>query len=494
MKVKTDKFVEGARKELKNTHTRGLLSVMTTVISAIRQNAMSTFSDPEAATEFSRAIRAEAVARLPELLEEFEKNATAHGAKVFWAADAGEANEFILKIAKERGIKYVTKGKSMVTEETGLNEVLTENGIEVFEADLGEFIAQQLERPPFHIVGPAINIPVEEICDIFMEKAEMKEPTHDPVELGAAARRFLRDKFHHLGMGITGVNVAVAETGTIINVENEGNIRFCKSSPKTQVSVMTLEKVVPTMNDAVHIVRMLCRNCTGQKISSYVSMDTGPRLEGEIDGPEELFIVIVDNGRSDFYGDPQSREALRCIRCGGCMYNCPVYTKIGGYPYGWAYSGPMGQVLNPLLLGLDKTQDLYRACTLCGECKAICPAGIDHPSMFLSYRARDVERDIEHGARPRPVTESAFTALFTWAAKKAARWNLGTKSVRPLFNSGAEDGMVKRFFGALKGWFSIRDLPIISEETFRERMMDRDEDENDKDATGELPPDENGRP
>ncbi len=477
MKVKTDKFVETARRELGNTHTRGLLSVMTTVISAVRQNAMSSFPDPQAATEVGRAIRAEAVARLPELLEEFEKNAVARGAKIFWASDAAEANEFILKLAKERDIKYVTKGKSMVTEETGLNEVLTQNGIEVFEADLGEFIAQQLDRPPFHIVGPAINIPVEEICDLFMEKAGMEEPTHDPVELGAAARRFLRDKFHHLEMGITGVNIAVAETGTIVNVENEGNIRFSKSSPQTQVSVMTLEKVVPTMRDAVHMVRMLCRNCTGQKISAYVSMDSGPKQEGEIDGPEELFIVIVDNGRSSFYGDPQARQSLQCIRCGGCMYSCPVYTKVGGYPYGWAYSGPMGQVLNPLLLGLEVTQDLYRACTLCGECKSICPGGIDHPSMFLSYRAKDVERDVEYGGKARPLKESASAAVFAWAAKKAGRWKLGIKGIRPFFNRGVEDGVVRKFFGALKGWFRSRDLPIISEKTFREQMEDIDEKE-----------------
>jgi L-lactate dehydrogenase complex protein LldF len=360
-----------------------------------------------------------------------------------------------------------------VTEELGLNDVLIQNGIEVFESDLGEFIAQQLGRPPFHIVGPALNVPVEEICDIFMKKAGMEEPTLDPVELGAAARKFLRDKFHHLGMGITGVNLAVAETGTIINVENEGNIRLTKSSPRTQVSVMTLEKVVPTMNDALHVLRLLCRNCTGQKLSAYVSMDSGPKKDDEIDGPEELFIIIVDNGRSDFYGDLKTREALRCIRCGACLTSCPIYTKVGGYSYGWAYSGPMGQVLNPLLLGLDKTQDLYRACTMCGECKTICPSGIDHPSMFLTYRAMDVARDQTHRGKARPLKESASVGLFTWATRRASRWNIGARIIRPLFNRRARKGIVSRFAGAFEGWFKSRDLPALPQKTFHERMQER---------------------
>ena len=480
MKVKTDKFVEAAKEGLDNAQTRNLLNMMHMFASASLGIAMASFPDPAAALELGRSIRGEAIARLPELLEEFEKNITARGAKVLWARDAAEANAMILKIATERNIKYVTKGKSMVTEELGLNDVLTENGIEVFESDLGEFIAQQLNRPPFHIVGPALNIPVEEICDIFMKKADMKEPTLDPVELGAAARRFLRDKFHHLELGITGVNVAVAETGTIINVENEGNIRLTKSSPRTQVSVMTLEKVVPTMRDALHVLRLLCRNCTGQKLSAYVSMDSGPARDGEIDGPEELFVVIVDNGRSDFYGDLQTREALRCIRCGVCLTSCPIYTKVGGYAYGWAYSGPMGQVLNPLLLGLDKTQDLYRACTMCGECKKICPSGIDHPSMFLSYRAMDVDRDLKHRGKARPMKESASIGVFAWATERASRWNLGAKTVRRLFNRQARDGIVSRFAGAFEGWFKSRDLPAMPEKTVHERMEEQAEEKTSK--------------
>ncbi len=256
---------------------------------------------------------------------------------------------------------------------------------------MGEFITQLLKRPPFHIVGPAINIPAEQVRDIFMEKGVLDVPTTDPVQLGRAARRFLREKFRRVDMGITGVNMAVAETGTIINVENEGNIRFSKSSPRIQVSVMTIEKVVPTLGDAMHLLRVLCRSCTGQPITVYATLDNGPRRPGELDGPEELHVVILDNGRSKAFQDPVIREVLRCIRCGACLNACPVYGKIGGYPYGWAYSGPMGQVLNPALLGLASTSDLYGACTLCQKCKTICPAGVDHPKVLLYYRQKSVE-------------------------------------------------------------------------------------------------------
>ncbi len=469
MEIRTSLFKEVAEKEIKNPYARLFLKAMPAVIAARRKSVMGTFPDPDAAQAGGQAIRAEVVARLPELLEEFEKNALAQGAKVLWARDARQANELVLALARERNVTYVTKGKSMVTEEMGLNDAFAADGIEPFETDLGEFIVQQLGRPPFHIVGPAINIPVEEVCDLFMEKAGMVEPTIDPTELGYAARIFLRDKFHHVAMGITGINMAVAETGTIINLENEGNIRFNKSSPRTLVAIMSLEKVVPTMADAMHLTRLLSRCCTGQAISAYVTMDNGPRRTGEIDGPEELFIVIVDNGRSEIYADWIAREALRCIRCGGCLNLCPVYTKVGGYPYGWAYSGPMGQVLTPLLLGLDRTQDLYRACTLCGTCREVCPAGVDHPSLFLYYRSKDVQGDRGlHGER-RLRLESLFFDLWQRVVTHSALWKMGVKLIRPLVNRYAHGGVIAGMGPFFRGWFHSRNLPPVARETFHER-------------------------
>jgi len=471
MQIKTDQFAEAAQGALHDTYTRTFLDGMYANVKE-RLQSMESFPDPAAARELGASIRAEAVARLPELLEEFENNATARGARVIWARNAAEANQFIVDLARQNGIAYVTKGKSMVSEEIGLNDALVENGIDVFETDLGEFIIQLLDRPPFHIVGPAINIPVEEISAGFLKKKIIEKPTLDPVELGYAARRFLRDKFQRLEMGITGINIAVAETGTIINVENEGNIRFNKSSPKIQVSVMSLEKVVPTMKDAIHLLRLLCRNCTGQKLSAYVSMDSGPKASDEIDGPEQLYIVIVDNGRSNIYADPKARQVLQCIRCGACLGACPVYTKIGGYPYGWAYSGPIGQVLNPLLLGMDKTGELYRASTLCGNCKSVCPVGIDHPSLFLYLRSIDGKKDSPFKPGAPPWKESIFFAVWARVADHIWLWNFLLKISRPLINCYTQSSAVPKMKGPLYDWLKTRDLPQMPKKSFRERWKD----------------------
>jgi L-lactate dehydrogenase complex protein LldF len=469
MLISTDRFTELSCNEVEKSRTRPFLKMVPHFLYKKREAGLATLPDAAAAQAYGAAIRAEALSRLPELLEEFEKNATANGAKVFWARTAKEASEYIVRLARERGAKFVIKGKSMVTEEIGLNELLSENGIEPWEADLGEFIIQQLHCPPFHIVGPAINIPVEEIRDLFLAKTNMKEPTLDPVELGWAARLFLRDKFHRAQFGVTGVNMAVAETGTIINLENEGNIRFAKSSPRTQVSVMTLEKVVPTMTDALHVIRLLSRNCSGQKIAAYVSMDSGPKKEREMDGPEELIIVIVDNGRSWIYQDPQARDALRCIRCAACLNICPVYRQIGGYAYGWVYSGPMGQALMPPLLGLDKTQDIYRACTQCGACKSVCPAGIDHPKLFLHYRSMDVSADRRFKGKKRPWREALFFKAWSTAVNHAWMWNFGVSLSRPFINGNVHNGAIREIKGAFTGWLRKRDLPPLAKETFHEK-------------------------
>jgi L-lactate dehydrogenase complex protein LldF len=469
MQVSTEKFTEFAKKGVEKARAWPFLKMVPHFLYQMREAGLATLPDATAAHAYGAAIRSEALSRLPELLEEFEKKAIANGAKVYWARTAQEAREYIVNLAKERGVEFVIKGKSMVTDEIGLNELLAEQGIEPWEGDLGEFIIQLLHCPPFHIVAPAINIAVEEIRDLFMAKANMKEPTLDPVELGWAARLFLREKFHHAEFGVTGVNMAVAETGTIINLENEGNIRFAKASPRTQVSVMSLEKVVPTMKDAMHLMRLLSRNCSGQKISAYVSMDSGPKKDSEMDGPEELIIVVVDNGRSMIYQDPQARDALRCIRCAACLNICPVYRQIGGYAYGWVYSGPMGQVLMPLLLGLNKTQDIYRACTLCGACKSVCPVGIDHPNLFLYYRSMDVSADHPFNGKKRPWREVQFFKAWSMAVQHFWMWNLGVSIARPFMNRKSHHGVIREMKGAFGGWFRKRDFPSVAEETFHER-------------------------
>lgn len=452
--------METARKEMANPLSQAFLSVLPPGFAVMKQISMASFPDPAAAVELSRAIRQESVARLPGLLEEFEANALASGAKVFWATDAAAANEYILNLCREKGATFITKGKSMITEETGLNSALAEGGIKAFETDLGEFITQQLKKPPFHIVGPAINIPAAEISEVFLENGIISEPTMDAVALGKAVRAYLRDRFKSVKVGVVGVNMAVASNGAIINVENEGNIRLTKSSPETLVAMMSLEKVVPDINDALHILRILCRHCVGQEISGYVTIDTGPVKQDETDGPKELHIIILDNGRSQIYRDTRTRQALKCIRCGACLNICPVYSKIGGYPYGFAYSGPMGQMLNPLLLGLDQTKDLFSACTLCGACRDACPVGIDHPGLFLYYRSI-----IAGNAQPK---EKALYASAATAMQSSLAWSLGIKTARAILNRNARDGYVSSIGSMANGWFANRDLPEIADKTFHE--------------------------
>ena len=472
MKVKTRQFRETAQAELDNPITQKFLDMFPQTMGGLRNAAFALLPNPREILDHSANLRAEVIERLPELLETFERQAQANGAKVFWAADAAEANDYIITLAKDREVPYISKGKSMVTEEMGLNHALEEAGIGVWETDLGEFITQLLDLPPFHIIGPAINVPVERIRDIFMEKAGLTEPTTDPIELGLAARRFLRDKFHHLQMGITGVNIAVAETGTIFNVENEGNIRYCKSSPRIQVSIMTLEKVAPTMEDAAYLLWSLCLSSTGQGLGSYVTMDSGPRKEGELDGPEELHIVILDNGRSDIYQDTVLRDALKCMRCGACLNFCPVYGHIGGYPYGWAYSGPMGQVLNPLLLGLDITPDLYRACTLCHKCTTVCPAGINHPELLRYFRGKDAEGDAGLKGRGATIPDKALHRMYALTADNPGLWMMLSKIMGVSANRFEKQGKIDHLPAGAKGWLSCRDLPPFPHKTFHQRWKE----------------------
>jgi len=465
--------MEMARKEMKNELSQTFLKLVTFWAPILRQTALSSFPDPVAAESYSRAIRAEVIERLPELLEEFEKNAISRGVKVIWARDAAEANNIILDIAKRKGVKYITKGKSMITEEIGLNDHLIKNGIHVYETDLGEVITQLLSLPPFHLVGPAINVPPEKISEIFLENGILKEPTTDPVTLGKAARMFLRKKFKALDMGIVGVNMAIADTGSFINVENEGNIRMNKSSPKTLIAIMSLEKVVPNSADAIHMIRMLIRNCNGRKITSYVSFDTGPKKADELDGPEEIYMVILDNGRSEIYKDFKARSILKCIRCGACLNTCPVYMKIGGYPYGFVYTGPMGQAINPLLLGIENTTDLYRACTLCGSCKQICPAGVDPPTLFLEYRSRAIRmKNAKDNWTLLSRLANTVVTVFSFGMSQGWAWSLGVKCVRPVLNFLSKDGYIKDIPMGIQGWFSCRDLRAVPEKTFHERWKD----------------------
>jgi len=387
-------FREQSHLAARDARLRAILDHATRYFMTKRGVALEAFADREEHFGRARVARLAALSRLPELLERLERNATAAGTRVHWAKDAAEAREIVAGIARDCGAKVVVKGKSMVSEEIALNPALEATGAEVWETDLGEFIVQLAQEPPSHIIAPCIHKSRADVAALFREKlglADLADAASIP-ELTLLARRALREKFLAADLGVTGVNMAVAETGSVVLVENEGNIRMSTTCPPVHVAIMSLEKVAATLEDAADLLRVLPRSATGQRMSSYVSVLTGPRRaeepNDETDGPRETHLVILDNGRAEVLADPVLREALLCFRCGACLNSCPVYQTVGGHAYGSVYSGPIGTLLSSLLLPAEDTRDLPFGCTLCGACKKTCPLGIDHPRLMLRLRER----------------------------------------------------------------------------------------------------------
>lgn len=355
-----------------------------------RDLAFQALEDPESLRRMGRAVKEKALANLPLLLETLEKKVQEAGGTVHWARTAKEARGIVCQLARERDVRTVVKGKSMVTEEIDLNAALEAQGVEVWETDLGEFIIQLAGEPPSHIIGPAVHKSKEQISELFAEKLGAAR-VEAPEELTRIAREKLREKFVGADMGITGANAAVAETGSIVLLENEGNIRLSVTVPRIHVVLMGIEKVIPTLEDLAVILALLPRSATGQKLSAYTSIITGPKRPEERDGPEEFHLILLDNGRSRILADPDRRESLFCLRCGSCLNVCPVYRKVGGHSYGWVYSGPIGAVLTPQLVPPRLARDLPFASTLCGACAEVCPVKIELPKLLLIMRQRLTE-------------------------------------------------------------------------------------------------------
>jgi L-lactate dehydrogenase complex protein LldF len=418
--------------------------------------------DFEATRSAAVERRDRAISRLDLYLELFEKNATATGATVLYAESAAEASELVVQIARRHEAKTVTKSKSMVSEEMALNEALRAAGVEPVETDLGEYILQiNNNEAPSHIIAPVIHKDKEEISELFA-KVHQKPPLSDISQLTREAREQLRPKFLRADMGVTGGNFVIAETGSVALVTNEGNEGMCTIMPKVHVVVTGIEKVLPTLEDFATIARLLTRSATGQSISNYISLLTGTRVEGEPDGPDHLYFVLVDGGRSSLLGS-EFQEMLRCIRCGACMNHCPVYQKIGGHAYGWVYPGPMGSVLTPSYRGLENTLDLPQAATLCGECHVVCPVKIPLPDLLRKLRERQFERHL------RPWTERIGLAVWSYVAARPPLYRLTTRiGSRVLRLMSNRRGLI-RSLPLVKGWSATRDMPAPTSGTFSQR-------------------------
>ncbi len=375
----------------------------------------------EAETEQLRtlgnAIKQRALSRLPELLQQLEEKCTRNGIQVHWAETTAEANQYVLEIMQAHQATLLVKGKSMVSEEMHLNKFLQGHGIEALETDLGEFIVQLNNETPSHIIVPAIHKNKDQIARIMHENIPDTPYTEDVQELNAIARRTLRQKFFKAGVGLSGVNLAVAETGTLCLVENEGNGRMCTTVPPVHIALMGLEKVIEKLVEVPPMLRLLIGSATGQLITTYVNMITSPRKAGEKDGPREVHLIILDNGRSKIYADVQRRQTLQCIRCGTCLNHCPVYTRIGGHAYGYIYPGPIGKILNPQVEGLKIAGVLATASSLCNACEEVCPVKIPIPDLLRRIRneiySRDSSATIEgHGYKSKGVERLIWKA---WA-------------------------------------------------------------------------------
>jgi L-lactate dehydrogenase complex protein LldF len=385
-------FRRQARIAVQDVRLQNALDNATSHFREGRVEALAVVPDVEEMRDHFKRIRAATIANLGEYLETFERNALRAGAHVHWAGDGEEAARIVVEIGRSHGIQLAAKSKSMVTEEIYLNQKLTESGIRPIETDLGEWIIQLAEETPSHIIAPAIHKTKEQVADLFRRESGQEVPADIPT-LTLEARRMLREKFLEAGMGISGGNIGVAETGSIVLVTNEGNGRMVTSLPPVHVAVIGIEKIAPSWDEAGVWLSLLARSATGQPFSIYTSIITGPAKSGDVDGPQEVHIILLDNNRSRILGTVY-QEVLQCIRCGACLNVCPVYREAGGHAYGSPYSGPIGAVISPLIFGKQDYAGLPQASSLCGACLDVCPARIDLPRMLLALRVEQVEQKV----------------------------------------------------------------------------------------------------
>ena len=463
------RFKENAAEAMANETLQAALGKFESGFVRNRANAAARLPEFEALRDQARDIKNHTLEHLDFYLEAFEAKVIEQGGHVHWARTAEEAREIILEICQSANAKTVSKGKSMIAEEIGLNEFLEENNIEPIETDLGEYIIQLRNEPPSHILAPAVHVNQRQIAEAF-QNAHTDLPSDrsldEPRDLLDEARAILRPKFLAADVGITGANFLIAETGTSVIVTNEGNGDLTQTLPKVHIALASLEKITPTLEDASTLLRVLARSATGQEYSSYTTFSTGPRRADDVDGPSEYHVVLLDNGRSNMLGS-EFQDMLRCIRCGACMNHCPVYGAVGGHAYGWVYPGPMGAVLTPTLIGVDAAGHLPNASTFCGRCESVCPVRIPLPKLMRHYREREFERHL--------TPSSARWGLGIWAffVRRPALYRLASGiGARVLAAMARGRGRIG-WAPLAKGWTAHRDLPAPAKQTFHAQWKER---------------------
>jgi len=466
MQVQSMFFERKASEKLNDPRLQENLKRLSSKFVNARATSILELEDFEGTRSAAVDIRNRSIQNLDVWLELFEQKATATGAKVLFARTPQEAAQLVVKIAKKHEVKTVIKSKSMVTEEMALNKALEAADVKVRETDLGEYILQinDNERPS-HIIAPVVHKDKEQVADLFEKHHHLPRKT-DIAEMTREAREILRPQFLAADMGVTGGNFIIADTGSVALVTNEGNEGMCTINPRVHVAITGVEKVVPTLEDFSTLIRLLPRSATGQSISNYVSLLTGPKREGDLDGPEHMYFVILDGGRTGLLGG-EFEEMLRCIKCGACMNHCPVYQKIGGHAYGWVYPGPMGSVLTPSYTGIEKALDLPQAATLCGECHVVCPVKIPLPDLLRKLREQQFSRGL------RPWQEKAAFKVWAFVAQRPALYRVLSRiGIKAMAWWGKRKGGIYSLPGA-KGWTDQRDFPVPPGETFSSLYQQR---------------------
>lgn len=455
-------FLEASHEALTNPNLQRILGQLGDTLGQRNRDAWQQLPNSDLVRERARTIKDHTLAELDTHLQTLEASVVARGGQVHWADDGAQACRHVLQIIQARGGQRVVKSKSMTTEEIHLNHALEAAGIETVETDLGEYIIQLAGQRPSHIVGPALHLSAVEVAEILSQPAGETLPAERLV-LAAFARKQLRASFAQADIGITGANFAIAETGSIVLVSNEGNARLTTTLPKVHIAIMGLEKVIPKMADLPYFLKVLARAATGQKLSVYTSIVTGARREGEIDGPEEFHLIILDNGRSKILGSPL-RESLFCIRCGACLNACPIYRSVGGHSYGGVYAGPIGAVLTPLYDGLAANHHLPHASSLCGACQAACPVKIQIPQMLVQLREK-----LHHVPGQQSRWESLAYRLWARTLRSPRLYRLGSwLAARTIGRWKRRDAWLKKLPGGLSGWTQKRDFPAPAAERFRD--------------------------
>ncbi len=463
MESTAHRFPENARRALTDENLQYMLRKSATGFQLRRRMAADRLPEFEDLRDQGRDIKNHTLAHLDVYLEAFEAKVNEAGGHVHWCPTAADARNTILRLCQAAGAKTVTKGKSMIAEEIGINDHLEAAGLVPIETDLGEYIIQLRKEPPSHIIAPAFHVRKEQVAEAFRAAhtdLPPDRPLDEPRELITEARLMLRRRFQEADVGITGANFLIAETGATVIVTNEGNGDLTQTLPRVHVVIASIDKVVPTQEDAATLLRLLARSATGQEFSAYTTFSAGPRRAEDADGPAEFHVVLLDNGRSKLLGT-EFQEVLRCIRCGACMNHCPVYGAVGGHAYGWVYPGPIGSVIDPALIGIEKAGHLPNASTFCGRCEAVCPVRIPLPKMMRHWREKEFDAGLGSPAVRRGL------GVWGWFVRRPRLYHAAARlAVRVLRRFGAPGPLAA-------GWTAHRDLPRPEGRTFQELWAER---------------------